>query len=375
MRQTTDFAVIGAGIAGASAAYELSRHGSVAILEMEQTPGHHTTGRSAALYTEAYESGPVRLLVLASRRHLEAPPDGFADRPLLSPLATLFIARPDQLSTLDAIEDDVAGIVPVERLDARQTLHLCPQLRPDYVAGGLIETNSMEIDVHGLHQGFLRGARRRGAEVTTGTAVNRIAAGTAGVTVHTTRGAVSAGHVINAAGAWCDHVAMMAGARPKGLQPYRRTALTFDVPSGVDISGWPMVVDADEQFYFKPERTQFMGSLAEETPMPPHDVHPEEIDVALAIKRINTATTFAIRHVRSTWAGLRTFAPDRRPVVGADPDVERLFWLAGQGGYGIMTSPAMADLTASLITASPLPSELQAVGFDPATVSPRRFAP
>ncbi len=343
------------------------------LLEQESTPGYHTTGRSAALYTEAYETGPVRLLVLASKAHLESPPSGFSDGPLLTPLPTLFLARPDQLDVLDAIEADVSGVVAVERLASHETVAVCPAIRLEYAGGGLLEPDSMEIDVHALHQGFLAGARRRGALVATGSPVTSMSSDGRGVSVQAGSEQVSAGVVVDAAGAWSDAVGEMAGAARKGLQPYRRTALTFPA-ADLDITGWPMVVDADEDFYFKPEGDRFMGSLAEETPMEPHDVRPEEIDVALAVERINKATTLGIRHVSGTWAGLRTFAPDRRPVVGFDPDVDRLFWLAGQGGYGIMTSPAMARLTASLITENAVPEDLANMGFTAESVSPARFA-
>lgn len=379
MTVRADFVVIGAGIAGASAAYELSRRGSVILIEQEHSAGYHTTGRSAALYTEAYESGPVRRLVLASRGHLAAPPAGFADEPLLSPLPVLFIAREDQVDSLDAIEDDAkgnaAGTVAVRRLTSDEAIIACSALRPDYVAAGLLETESMSIDVHALHQGFLRGARRRGAEIILAAPAVEIDPSHHGITVRHPGGEIQAGVAVNAAGAWADAVAELAGALPKGLQPYRRTALTFAAPAGTNPSDWPMVVDADEDFYFKPEPgRRFMGSLAEETPMEPHDVRPEEIDVALAVERINTATTLGVRHVTGTWAGLRTFAADRRPVVGFDPDVSRMFWLAGQGGYGIMTSPAMARLAASLITGNGVPEDLAAAGFEYAAVDPGRFA-
>jgi D-arginine dehydrogenase len=373
MTATADFVVVGGGIAGASAAYELAAVGSVVLVEQEATHGHHTTGRSAALYTESYESGTVRKLVMASRSHLESPPEDFVEGPILSPLPTLYIAREEQVSTLTRIVDDVAGLIPLERLDAADTVAACPAVRPDYVAGGLLEPGSMEIDVHTLHQGFLSGARQRGARLTTGTPVTRLERRGSGWSVHAGREQIDTRAVVNAAGAWCDTVAELAGLEPLGLTPFRRTALTFAPPKGSDMSGWPMVVDADEEFYFKPERTQLMGSLAEETPIHPHDVRPEEIDVALAVERINTATTFDIRHVRRSWAGLRTFASDRMPVVGFDPRAEGFFWLGGQGGYGIMTSPAMGRLCAHLITSGRPPADLVAAGFDAAAVSPARF--
>ena len=373
MGTTADFVVIGAGIAGASAAYELSFRGKVVLVEQEPTPGYHTTGRSAALYTEAYETGPVRLLVLASRDHLESPPPGFTETPILSPLPVLFIARADQLPTLDAIVEDVAGVVGIERLDADNAVMVCPVLRPDYIAGGVLEPDAKEIDVHALHQGFLSGARRNGTRILTSAPVAALTGLSRGWRVSAGTDVIDTGVVVNAAGAWSDRIAVLAGAKSRGLQPYRRTAFTFAAPENVDISAWPMVADADEQFYFKPEGTQFMGSLSEETPMDPHDVQPEEIDVALAVQRINRATTFGIKHVRRTWAGLRTFSSDRQPVVGFDPELDGFFWLSGQGGYGIMTSPAMGRLAASLINENEVPNDLRTAGFEALHLDPGRF--
>ena len=372
MTTTYDFVVIGAGIAGASAAYELAAHGSVVLIEQEATPGHHTTGRSAALYTEAYERGPVRLLVMASRHHLDSPPDGFSANPILTPLPMLFIATQDQLPKLDEIFEDVAGVVRLERMDEDGALRNCPVLRNGYVSGALLEPDSMEIDVHALHQGFLTGARRRGGAMLVNAPVTELRRSGASWTVTAGGETIESTIVVNAAGAWCDTVAAMAGARPLGLTPYRRTAFTFGAPEAADISGWPMVVDADEQFYFKPEGHQFMGSLAEQTPMHPHDVRPEEIDVALGVERITAATTLDLTHVRTTWAGLRTFSPDRLPVIGFDSEIAGFFWLGGQGGYGIMTSPAMSRAAAALATGGAWPEDLGDRGIKAAALAPGR---
>lgn len=373
MTDTFDFVVVGAGIAGASVAYELAAHGSVAVLERETIPGYHTTGRSAAVFTEAYERGPVRALTIASREHLESPPEDFSPGPLLSPLPVMLIGRRDQEPRLAEHARDVAGLVPVDRLDGEDAVAACPVLRPGYVAAALLEPGSMEIDVHALHQGFLSSARRRGARVLTSTPVTGLKASAHAVQVVAGNSELEAGVVVIAAGAWADRVAGAAGARPVGLTPLRRTAFTFPAPERADTTGWPMVVDIDEDFYFKPEGAQFMGSPAEETPMHPHDARAEEADVALAIERINTATTLDIHHVRRTWAGLRTFAPDRSPVVGFDPEVPGVFWLAGQGGFGIMTSPAMARLAAGLITEQRIPEDLAEAGVRAEMLSPGRF--
>ncbi len=367
--ERVDAIVVGAGIAGASAAYALAEHLSVALVEREAIAGYHTTGRSAALYTESYEKGPVQLLTLASSGFLRRPPDGFTTEPLLSPLPVLYVATEAQRATLDRIVTDVAGRTELRSVEGDELATLCPALRRDRIVAGLLEPAAHEIDVHALHQGFLRGARRRGATIWLDAPVVAIGRTSGRWHVRAGERSFAAEVIVDAAGAWADEVAAMAGVTPIGLTPMRRTAFTFD-PEGHDLTGWPIVVDADERFYFKPEVGQLMGSLAEETPIEPCDVRPEEIDVALAIERITRATDFEIRTVRRTWAGLRTFAPDRLPVVGAEPSVAGFFWLAGQGGYGIMTSPAMAQLTAALVADHELPPELAEVR---AAVSPSRL--
>ncbi len=368
---TCDFAVVGGGIAGASAGYELASLGKTIVLEQERVAGHHTTGRSAALFTESWEHGVVRSLTTASRSFLEHPPDGFANYPLLASLPLMLIGRSDQMRTLSALRDDAVSLPGVEFLDGPGALAACPLLRPGYVAQAILEPSSFEIDVNELHQGFLRGLRHRGGELRLGAEVSRLSKGKDGWIVEAGDSTISAGVIVNAAGAWADVVAQRAGLEPIGLIPYRRTAFAF--PSPTETAGMPMVVDVDEEFYFKPEPGRFMGSLAEETPMEPHDVRPEEIDVALAIDRIRAATTLEIRHVSQTWAGLRSFVADRLPVVGIDPEHPDFLWLAGQGGSGIMTSPAMGNLAASLATEGEVPPALTAVGVTAPALAPGRL--
>jgi D-arginine dehydrogenase len=372
--ERADFVVIGGGIAGASAAYELAAHGSVVLVEAEATCGYHTTGRSAALFTEAYEKDQVRLITVASRAFLEGPPSGFTDTPIVSPLPTMMIGRVDQRARVDEEVEAARALVPsVQALDESAAIELCPILRPGYVAAALYEPDSRSIDVHALHQGFLGTLRKRGGTVLVSSRVDEMARSEGIWTVSAGDHVVAAPVVVNAAGAWADGVAEVAGARPLGLGPKRRTAFTFAAPDGVETESLPMVIDIEEDFYFKPEGPQFLGSLAEETPMEPHDVRHEEVDVALAIERIESATTLSIRHVRTAWAGLRTFAPDHLPVVGEDPAVSGFFWLAGQGGYGIMTSPAMSRALAGLVVDSELPADLVDLGVRAEALSPARF--
>ena len=354
-----DFVVIGGGIAGASAAYELAAHGSVILLEREPHCGYHTTGRSAALFTEAWEVPVIRSIAAAGRDFFESPPDGFSDVPLVTPRRLLLIGRADQRqSVLDAAADARATIPTLEVVDGTEAQRICPVLKPDYVDSALLEPTGHTIDVDALLQGFLRGIRRRGGTVITGAGVTGIRRVRGEWEVAGGGGEWSARTVVNAAGAWADVIAEMAGVRPVGLKPLRRTAFTFAAPMDVDVRSWPAVIDIDEQFYFEPEGNQLLGSPADQTPSHPHDVRHEEIDVAMAIERIQRASTLDIRHVRRAWAGLRTFAPDRMPVVGPDPEVSDFFWLAGQGGFGIMTSPTMARIAASLAVGTGFPVDL-----------------
>ncbi len=373
MTKTFDFAVIGAGIAGISAAYELAAHGSVVVLEQEETTGYHTTSRSAATWVAGYGTKIERILTKASREHLVNPPTGFTNHSLTTPLPVMLIARSDQIGSLDAIATDTYDPGLFVRLDSGEAMEACPALRDGYLEGALIEQESFEIDVHALNQGFLKGMRRRGGEIHTAFAVSKLDKSGSIWHIESRGRAIEAQVVVNAAGAWCDQIAIMAGIDPCGLIPYRRTAFAFSPPPEIATGECAMVVDVDEKFYFKPEGSLFMGSLAEETPMRPHDVRPEEDDVALAIDRINAATTFNIRHVLRTWAGLRTFATDRHPLVGFDPRTEGFFWLAGQGGFGVMTSPAIARLSAGIITGAGIPDDLATAGLEYNLIAPDRL--
>ncbi len=343
--------MIGAGIAGAAAAWHLAQQASVVVLEREAHPGAHATGRSAALLTETSGAAVVCALAAASRSFLAEPPEGFADHPLLSPRGLLWIARASERGLLDAKAAAArAAGTRVRRLDAGGCQRLVGVLRPDTASAGVYEPDAMGIDVDGLLQGFLRGARRRGAQLHLG----------AGVTALTQRGAgwrVQSGErhwdcdvVVNAAGAWCDPIARLAGVAPLGLRPLRRSVFVFPPPAGLDASGWPMVWDIGNRFYFEPEGALLLASPVDEIPSEPCDARPLTEDVALGVQELEEATHLRVRGVRRIWAGLRTFAGDDVPVCGFDPGAAGFFWLAGQGGYGIKTSPALGRLTASLIT-------------------------
>ena len=369
-----DFLVVGAGIAGASAAAELATQGSVLLIEAEDQPGYHSTGRSAAMFTETYGPPAIRALTAASREFLAAPPEGFCDTPLLIPRGILLIGREDQADSLDRAEAVAREAEGGRRLSGREAVGLAPILRQDYVAGAICEPAAMEIDVHALHGGFLRLARTRGARMLTAASVGQLERRGGVWHAETAAGPVEAGAVVNAAGAWADMVGELAGAATIGLVPKRRTAVVFEPARPVDATGQPMVIDVDETFYVKPESGRFLASPADATPMPPCDVQPDELDIATAIDRVERATTLSARRLVNRWAGLRSFVEDGLPVVGWDDRIDGFFWLAGQGGYGIQTAPAMARLAGALIAGRPVPEDIGSRGITVATLSPARLA-
>jgi D-arginine dehydrogenase len=374
--QDFDFAIIGAGIAGVSAAYHLARHARVIVLEREHVAAYHTTGRSAALHSETYGSAEIRAITVSSGRFYRKPPAGFTDHPLLTPRGALIAGRADQQAALQKAAAEYARLVPSVRwLDPGETLRRQPLLKPEAAAGGAIfEPEADDMDVAAIHGGFLRGARTAGAVLRLDAEITTLERKDGTWRIGLRDGeSLAAKTVVNAAGAWADVVAGLAGARPVGLVPKRRTAFTFDAPAGLDLVHMPMVIDFDESWYFKPEVGQFLASPADETPSPPCDAQPEEIDIAVAVERIETATTLQIRRIKNKWAGLRSFVADKNLVVGYDHTVEGLFWLAGQGGYGIQTGESAGRLAASLALGRGMPSDIAGLGVSEAALSPARF--
>lgn len=365
-RDRFDIIIIGAGIAGASAGYFLSESRKVLLLEREDQPGYHSTGRSAALFIEIYGNDSVRALTTGAKPFFESPPAGFSEVPLLTPRGVMFVGRADQQTTIDRLLDDaLPHSRTVRRLSAAETLARCPVLQADYLAGGLEEPACMDIDVAGLHQGFLNGLRARGGRVVTNAEARKLARlPGGGWAVDTPAGQFQASVLVNAAGSWADEIAKLAGVQPVGLVPKRRTAMLIDPPEGIDISAWPMVLDADEGLYFKPDAGKLLLSPADETPSPPCDAQPDEMDIAIAVDRLEKVTTLTVRRISHKWAGLRSFAPDMSLIAGFEPDGEGFFWLAGQGGYGIQTSPSMGRIAAALIGGEEFPSDLAALGLD-----------
>jgi len=372
--ESCDWIVVGAGIAGVSIGYHLARHGRVVLLERESQPGYHATGRSAALYLESYGPPQVRALTLASRPFLEKPPEGFAERPVLTPRGALTIGTAAQQALLDQRLEEIRALgIEALRLDAAATLARVPILREEVVTGGLLEPDAMDIDVDLLLQGYLRGLRRLGGVVECGIDVTEAGREGADWFVSDGRRRWRAPVLIDAAGAWADQLATLAGVAPIGLQPKRRSAFVFQPPDGLDTRSLPAFLAADESFYVKPDAGMLLGSPANADPVEPHDVVAEELDIAIGIDRIQTFTTLTIRRPARTWAGLRSFVADGGLVGGFDPDAAGFFWLAAQGGYGIQTSAAMGEACAALVRGLPLPANLQETGLTAAVLGPGRL--
>lgn len=380
--QDFDFAIVGAGIAGVSAAYylapQLASGARVVILEREHVPAYHTTGRSAALHSETYGSAEIRAITVASGRFYRAPPAGFADHPVLTPRGAVVAGHAGQEAAIRAAAADYARLVPSVRwIEPAEVLRLQPLLKPETCGGGAVfEPEADDMDVAAIHGGFLKGARAAGGVLRLNAEVTALDRKDGRWVIRLRDGeSIGAANIVNAAGAWADVLGGMAGCAPIGLVPKRRTAFTFDSPPGHDLAAMPMVIDFDESFYFKPEVGQFLGSLADETPSPPCDAQPEEIDVATAVDRIETASTLAIRRIKNKWAGLRSFVADKNLVAGYDPKVAGFFWLAGQGGYGIQTAAAAGRLAADLALGKGVPADVAGLGIDEAALSPARLTP
>lgn len=368
-----DFVVIGAGIAGASVAAELAADADVLLLEAESQPGYHSTGRSAAMYVPAYGPPAIRALTRASGPFFQSPPDGFSETPLLHQRNILMIAREDQRDATAEFIADAGGDVALQMVEGDGLAAVQPLLRSGYARHGVIDSSGSEIDVNALHRGFLRLMKSRGGRLVTGrpVATLRRAAGI----WH-----ISAGDrelrtpvIINAAGAWADEIGRMAGAEVIGLVPKRRTAVMIAAPPDIDSDRMPMTIDMEEGFYLKPESGQFLVSPANEDPMPPCDVQPDELDVAICLDRIERAFDMPISRPQSKWAGLRSFVADKTPVAGFSDVVDGFFWLAGQGGYGIQTSPALARVAACLAQRMALPSDIVAEGVNVDMLVPARL--
>jgi len=365
-----DILVIGAGMAGASLAATLAPHARVLVLEAEDLPGRHTTGRSAAFFAETYGGPEVQPLTSASRAFLQAPPPWTGRASFLRPRGALHVATPEAASAVDAMLGAFPARLGLRALDSTGIRQRAPALRAPWCTRGVWEPACSDIDVAALHDAYLRALVRAGGSLRTRAAVRAIRRTERGWQVDAGGDSFTAPVLVNAAGAWGDTVAALAGVTPVGLTALRRTIITFTPPPGLDDPDAPLVIDIAGSFYFKPDAGSIWASPHDETPSPPCDARPEELDIALAAHRIEQATHFTIARINHAWAGLRTFAPDRAPVFGFAHDAPGFFWCAGQGGFGIQTAPAAARLCADIILQRPLCETLTAEG-----ISARRYAP
>ncbi|MGB1254257.1 MAG: NAD(P)/FAD-dependent oxidoreductase [Thiolinea sp.] len=368
-----DIAIIGAGIAGASVAARLAEHADTILLERESQPGYHSTGRSAAVYEPFYGPAPIRALTRASFDFFNTPPDGFAEYPLLTPTEAISIARADQLQHLEAMEQELSADGELRRMDGAELEARIPILRRGYATAGLSETATAALDVSALHQGYLRTFRVGGGVLQTSTEVSGLKRNDEVWRLETGQGVITAQTVVNAAGAWADQLGQLAGAEDIGLKPLRRTALTIDPPAGCNPDDLPLVFDVEELFYMKPDAGKLLISPANEDPESPCDVQPDEMDIAICVDRIERAFNLEVQRIESRWAGLRSFVADKAPVAGFSAQVEGFYWLAGQGGYGIQSSPALSDYAAAELLGKPVPEYILAEGLDPASLSPGRL--
>ena len=363
MAATFDILIVGAGIAGATTAAALSAEYRVALIEAEEAAGYHTTGRSAAMWMQNYGPDDVRALSRQSRAFLECPPAGFSEAPLIRRRAVIYLAPPEQTGALAAMIAGGLDVLPIELADIHA---MVPALRPGYAVAAAIEHDAYDVDVAAIHDGFLRHLRRAGGTLALRSRTGRIERRSGKWHAQTTGEEFSAPVLVDAAGAWGDEVAIQAGVAPLGLIPKRRTGVIVD-PAPYEPADWPMINDAAHTWYARAEaRTKLMLSPADETPMHAHDAQPDELDIAIAIDRMQQALDIDVRRVERSWAGLRTFTPDGSLAVGWDRAAEGFFWCVGQGGYGIQTSPAAGRLVAEMIA-----------GRDPgpiaAIVDPARF--
>ncbi len=368
-----DYLVIGAGISGAAAAYELAPAGSVAMIEAEAVPGYHSTGRSAALYTRNFGNRTVQRINHASHAFLSNPPTGFSDGSLLTPRGSLTIAAPGEEARLLPILALSSLGHEVELVSAARALELAPIMRPRRVAAAAYERGVMDMDVASLHQGYLRAFKLRGGHIICGRRIERLERRDG--TWHAVAGDVSlsARVIINAAGAWAGQIGELAGATAIGLVAKRRTAILIDAPGGVDLGTMPAVDYVTSDAYYKPDAGRIMASPGDQTPIAPQDVQPEDYDVAVLADWLETETHIKVTRIEASWAGLRSFVSDDVPVVGFDGLAEGFFWLAGQGGYGIMMAPALGRAAHGLISEGSLPADLLASGINAHDLSPNRL--
>ena len=369
MAHTSDVIVIGAGIAGASVAAEIAAGRNVTVLEMEDRPGHHTTGRSAATWIPGYGPEGVRALTRASGSFLQHPPPGFSEAPLTAPRGEMLLGLPGQEADVETYRQ-----IGLRNISIADALTHVPLLRADELDSVLYDETCLDVDVDALHQSFLRRMKQLGGTLHCDAKVTALSRHDGTWRVEAGAHTYEAPVIINAAGAWADEIANLAGAEPVGLTPKRRSVAVIRPPDGADITNWPVTASAGETFYFKPQGGMLLVSPADVTPVDPHDAWADDMAIAEALHDLERFVDIEVTRIEHTWGGLRTFAPDGEPVVGFDPEVSGFFWLAGQGGYGIQTSPALSRTAAALIAGDDIPTDITAEGITAQALSPARFA-
>lgn len=357
-----DVIVIGGGIAGASVAAAIAPDCEVTLLEAEQQTGCHATGRSAAVFVPNYGTGPIRELSRRSRMFFDSPDSGFSDAPLLAPRGLLRVVRPEGR---EAYEKAMAGSHGIEEISLEEAAMRFPLLNPAHFVAASLEADVHDIDVDALLQGYIRAARRCGAMIMTEARVERIRRRRGAWMVETPRGAFDASILVNAAGAWADAVAIAADIRPLGLKPYRRSVAQLPLPRSCRTEPRPpFAVPFPLRWFAKAERSCLLVSTAEEVMVEPHDAFADDLTLAEGLHRFESDTRHRVDRLRGSWAGLRTFSEDGLPVIGFDPRAPEFFWFAGQGGSGIQTAPALAELGARLLLGANPESGLAHL-FDP----------
>lgn len=373
--QAADVLVVGGGVAGLSVAWALAPQRRVIVLERESTTAYHSSGRSATYYHFGIGNRPVRLLTRASGDFFTQPPTGFSEVPLARAAPAMMVVRAGQDALFERNLLEMAAITGTAREIGQAEMRArVPVLKigAEGVTRALMDPAAARLDGHALMAGYLAGLRRHGGRVLTDTEVLAVDSRAGRWVVRTRGDAFEAPVLVNAAGAWADALAGLAGVAPLGLQPMRRTIIAFDGPEGVDVREWPLVRSLANEFYFLPESGRLLASPADETPSAPCDAQPDEMDIALAAWRIEEVTTMQVRRVLHKWAGLRTFTVDRVPVAGFAAGAPGFFWCAGQGGYGLQTSPALAQAACSLITGRAWPESLGVLGLGPEDLAPGR---
>lgn len=374
--RTIDTILIGGGIAGLSAAARIARHGETVILERESAAGYHSSGRSATFCHFGIGDGLVHKLTAISKALFAAPPEG-GHPALARRMAALFIARAEEEDQLDRLTETTLAHSPeARRIEGDALREIVPVLEtgPDGFSGGLYDPDAYKLDSDAMLQANIRALRAAGGTLATDAPVEAVRREGSHWIVDTPGQSYAAKHIVNAAGAWADTIAEMAGVRPLGLTPLRRTIIAFRPPEGIDVSGWPFTKTVGEGFYMLPEGSgQLLASPMDESPSPPCDAQPDEETIALAAWRVEQATTMPIRRIDHKWSGLRTFAPDKSPVAGYAPGAPGFFWLAGQGGFGLQTSPAMAMAAEALLLGLEWPEALIERDVRPEMLAPGRL--